>query len=115
MLSILVKSWGSLQRQILVKYLGIPLLHKRVTRSTFAYLIDKSTKKLSAWNAKTLSFAGRLTLSKTVLEAIPSYTMQTTFIPVGICNQLEKYGQNFLRGSTTERKKVHGVNWDEVC
>ena len=97
------------------KFLGIPLIHKRVSKGTFSYLIDKSASKLSAWKARTLSFAGGLTPSKSALEAIPSYAMQRTSMPVSVCNQLEKNSRNFLWGSHTNSRKVHAVKWTEVC
>lgn len=49
------------------KYLGVPLLHSRVNRSSFQYILDKVDQRLSNWKMKMLSFAGRLTLTKLVL------------------------------------------------
>ena len=54
------------------KYLGVPLLHKRVKKETYVHLLTKSKKKLSTWKALKLSFAGKITLTKIVLEALPS-------------------------------------------
>jgi hypothetical protein len=38
-------------------YLGAPMIHQRISKQSFAYLLDKMCKKLSGWKAKTLSFA----------------------------------------------------------
>ncbi|GMI90227.1 hypothetical protein HRI_002692000 [Hibiscus trionum] len=66
------------------KYLGVPLLHKRVTKATFTYLLDKMRARLSGWATRTLSLAGCITLAKAVLQGIPSYLMQSNWIPVGV-------------------------------
>ncbi|KAL4351406.1 hypothetical protein GQ457_06G022300 [Hibiscus cannabinus] len=58
------------------KYLGVPLLHKRVTKVTYSYLVDQVAKRLTGWAARSLSLAGRITLAKAVLQAIPIYSMQ---------------------------------------
>ncbi|KAE8729471.1 Xyloglucan galactosyltransferase KATAMARI1 [Hibiscus syriacus] len=42
------------------RYLGVPLLHKRVTNETYEYLIQKTRDRLAEWKAKSLSFAGRV-------------------------------------------------------
>lgn len=63
------------------RYLGVPLLGKCSRKGDFTYLIDKVWDRLSGWKAKHLSFAGRVTLSKSVIQAISVYTMMTTPIP----------------------------------
>lgn len=46
------------------KYLGVLLLHRRVTKSTVQYIISNMRQKLAGWKAKTLSLADRLNLQK---------------------------------------------------
>ncbi|KAL4289808.1 hypothetical protein GQ457_14G017730 [Hibiscus cannabinus] len=62
------------------KYLGVPLLHKRVSKDTYAYLLDKMKARLPGWAANTLTLAGRITLAKAVLQAIPSYVIQSSWL-----------------------------------
>ena len=57
------------------KYLGVPLLHGRVTKSIFQPVVEQVKKRLVGWQKKMLSFAGRATLVQSVLTAIPLYTM----------------------------------------
>lgn len=70
-------------------YLGIPLFHSRVRTSTFQFIVDKVQHKLSGYDAKLLSLAGRVTLVKSVLLTIPGYFMQAALIPVGVCKKIE--------------------------
>lgn len=60
------------------KYLGVPMLHQRVSKHPFSFILDKLKKKLSGWKASTLSFAGRGTLSQASLTNIPGYIFQST-------------------------------------
>ncbi|XP_061336877.1 uncharacterized protein LOC133283957 [Gastrolobium bilobum] len=46
------------------KYLGIPLRHSRVTKSTFGYILNRMQARLNAWNQRTLSLAGKSTLAR---------------------------------------------------
>lgn len=48
------------------KYLGVPLIHSRVNRRTYTYLVDRVKNRLTAWKSRSLSLAGRLTLIKSV-------------------------------------------------
>ncbi|KAH1064453.1 hypothetical protein J1N35_029440 [Gossypium stocksii] len=40
-------------------YLGVTLLHKRVTKSTLDFLVERVRSRLSSWDAKKLSVVGR--------------------------------------------------------
>ncbi|GMQ02192.1 hypothetical protein CsSME_00048543 [Camellia sinensis var. sinensis] len=41
--------------------------------------------------------------------------MQTSKLPQSICKQIDKINRNFLWGDLEGRKKVHLVNWKQVC
>lgn len=92
------------------KYLGIPLLHKRISKQHFVELVEKVQKKLSCWKSNTLMLSGRSTLVQTSSATIPSYTMQTMLIPTNMCNQIDKLNRNFFWGDTQGKKKIHLVN-----
>lgn len=96
-------------------YLGVPLLHKRVRAGTYAYLEEKIVRKLSGWVAKTLSLAGRMTLARAILSTIPSYTMQTTKLPQGLCQRLERHIRNFVWGRCDTVRRPGLVKWDDMC
>ncbi|CAA0820468.1 RNA-directed DNA polymerase (reverse transcriptase)-related family protein [Striga hermonthica] len=58
------------------KYLGIPILHGRVTRNAYSHIVDKVESRLAKWRMNTFSMVGRLTLTQTVLSTLPYYSMQ---------------------------------------
>ncbi|XP_019181390.1 PREDICTED: uncharacterized protein LOC109176414 [Ipomoea nil] len=97
------------------KYLGIPILQKRVSRRHFSYILDNMRKKLANWKTGFLSLAGRRILVQSALATIPVYTMQTMALPTGTCNDIDKICRDFLWGSTDTTRKIHAVNWNEVC
>jgi hypothetical protein len=73
----------------LSKYLGIPLLHQRITRQTYGYLLENMQRKLASWKSNNISLAGRITLCKSALSTIPLYPMQSTVLPKGICMEID--------------------------
>lgn len=94
------------------KYLGVPILHDRVSRHSFQFILDKVDKMLSNWKAKMLSFVGRLTLTKSVIQAFPTYVMQSSLIPRHLCDDIHKRCRRFLWGGGTDKDRhLHSVNW----
>lgn len=106
---------GSPLTNDLGKYLGMPMIHSRVTKHTYANLVDKVQGRLASWKSKHLSMAGRLTLIQAVTSSVPTYAMQTTKLPAQICDSLDRLNRNFLWGDTNDKKKVHLVKWEKVC
>ena len=96
-------------------YLGAPIIHGRLKRSQFNFVIEKVQRKLVGWKAHSLSFAGRATLVQTVSSTVPNYNMQTVMIPKSVCNRLDKINRDFLWGDTIDKKRVHLVKWSKVC
>jgi hypothetical protein len=79
---------GVEQTSDLGTYLGAPMIHQRITKNTFSFLIDKMRKKLSCWKSNSLSFAGRITLAQSSLTSILGYIMQTCNIPASVCDEI---------------------------
>ncbi|KAG5529761.1 hypothetical protein RHGRI_030220 [Rhododendron griersonianum] len=97
------------------KYLGIPLLHKRVSKDHFNHILEKIQKRLSCWKSNTLMLAGRATLIQSSASPIPSYTMQTMKFPASVCDKIDRLHRNFLWGDMPNKKRIHLVNWNQVC
>ncbi|CAN1316897.1 Putative ribonuclease H protein At1g65750 [Linum perenne] len=106
---------GIAANQDLGRYLGVPILHGRVTRATYEYILNRIDTKLAGWKAQNLSLAGRVTLDSSVLNAILAYAMQTAFLPFSICDSIDRKIRNFIWGSVEGSRKTHNINWDTVC
>lgn len=91
-------SLGVNSTENLGKYLGVPLLHSRVTKQTYQFLIDRIQQKLVNWPSSKLSLAGRVTLAQSVLSTILTYCMQTSFLPRSTCDEIDRICRNFIWG-----------------
>jgi hypothetical protein len=96
------------------KYLGVPLHGRAPKKADFQYLLDQVSAKLSMWKATHLSFVGRVTLAKSVIEAVPIYPMMSTPIPKACLDQIQKMQRNFIWGDTEQKRRFHAVGWDKV-
>jgi ribonuclease HI len=92
----------------------VPLNGRAPKRNDFQYLIDQVSSKLAAWKANHLSFAGRVTLAKSVIEAIPIYPMMSTNIPKGCLDEIHKMQRHFIWGDTEAKRRYHAVGWDNI-
>ncbi|CAN1177926.1 Putative ribonuclease H protein At1g65750 [Linum perenne] len=106
---------GIAATQDLGRYLGVPLLHGRVKHSTYDFILSRLDVKLAGWKANNLSLAGRVTLASSVLNAIPSYVMQTALLPASICEGIDRKIRYFIWGSVEGARKIHNINWETVC
>ena len=57
-----------------IKYLGIPLGLRRLSKAALQPLVDKVANKLPSWKANLMNHAGRTVLIKSTLSAIPTHT-----------------------------------------
>ncbi|KAK3206438.1 hypothetical protein Dsin_020484 [Dipteronia sinensis] len=78
-------------------------------------IVNKIEKRLAPWKKRFLSKSGRLVLIKSVLASIPNYFLSIFKIPVGVAQKIEKIQWSFLWGDDKFKRKVHAVNWVEVC
>ncbi|OIT20739.1 putative ribonuclease h protein, partial [Nicotiana attenuata] len=58
--------------------------------------------------------AGRCTLIRSTLNTIPNHQMQLSMLPSRTLQEIDKIQRDFLWGTTTEKKKIHLINWDKV-
>ena len=75
--------------------------------NSYQFTIDKLSSKLNGWKSKILTLAGKKTLIQSVLQSLPPYFMQCSYIPKKICNKIDSISRNFLWGTTSEKKKMH--------
>lgn len=52
---------------------------------------------------------------QSVSSTIPRYTMQSTKIPQGLCDDIDRANRNFLLGGDNEHRKLHILSWGKVC
>jgi hypothetical protein len=111
----LVQTSGFRETQCLGKYLEVPLTGRAPKKEDYRYIIDQVSAKLSAWKANQLSFAGRMTLAKSVLEAVPIYPMMTAIIPKSCIDEIHKMQRSFIWGESNNVRKYHAIGWNNVA
>lgn len=67
-----------------VKYLGVPLCSSRIRSRDCAPLLEKINGRIKFWQARLLSFAGRLELIKSVISAFCVYWLSAFVLPKAI-------------------------------
>ena len=85
-------------------YLGIPIGTKPSSYLMWKPLIKKFEAKLSKWNQKILSMAGKVTLINSVLTALPIYLLSFFKIPQRVVLKLISLQRNFLWGGSQDLK-----------
>lgn len=76
--------------QLPVRYLGLPLLTKRMTSSDYKPLLDLIRRRISSWTVRHLSMAGRLTLIQAVIVSVTNFWIQAFRLPIACLNEVEK-------------------------
>lgn len=94
------------------KYLGLPTLIGKRKKEIFAGTVERILQKMKDWKEQSLSQAGREVLIKTILQAIPAYSMNCFLLPITTCQDIEKATARFFWGSTLEERKTHWAAWD---
>ena len=94
-------------------YLGFPLIQGRMKKADFQFLLDKMRSRLSGWKGNLLNKAGRLTLAKAVLSTMPVYNMQSVWLPMSTCDDIDKLIRNFIWNKGNNRG-FNLVNWKTV-
>ncbi|XP_058767868.1 uncharacterized protein LOC131641583 [Vicia villosa] len=97
------------------RYLGVPLTSKNLNVNHYMPLVDKLLSRINHWSARLLSYAGRLQLIKSVLNAISSYWMQCFIFPKTVLKRIDALCRTFLwtGSSTTSRKSP--IAWERIC
>ncbi|XP_061999404.1 uncharacterized protein LOC133716758 [Rosa rugosa] len=97
------------------RYLGLPTYVGRKKTSTFHYIKENLAKKLSCWQGKLLSGAGKDILIRVVAQALPSYAMSVFQLTKNFCDDLEQMCARFWWGSTNDKRKIHWKTWNALC
>ena len=91
-------------------YLGIPIGVRSSNQVVWEPLISKFEAKLTKWNQKSLSMAGRVNLINSVLNALPIYLLSFFKLPQRIADRLVSLQRNFMWGGGMIKRRFLGSN-----
>jgi hypothetical protein len=98
-----------------LKYLGFHLKPNKYRKEDWTWLLEKLERRLKVWSFRWLSRAGRVTLEKSVLEAIPVYWMSLAWIPKGILEKARQICFRFIWAGTKDNHVVPWISWDVLA
>ncbi|KAE8726370.1 Kinesin-13A [Hibiscus syriacus] len=81
---------GFKQGRLLVRYLGVSLVTKKLTEKDCQALIDNIKNRIHQWSSKNISYAGRVELIKTVLYSVANYWCRQLVLSPSIIKKIEQ-------------------------
>ncbi|KAG7559049.1 Reverse transcriptase zinc-binding domain [Arabidopsis thaliana x Arabidopsis arenosa] len=96
------------------KYLGLPEQFGRKKKEMFQFISDSVQGKISGWQTKFLTAAGKETLIKSVAYAMPVYSMNVFQLPKELCSEINSMIARFWWGTTPDKKKLSWVSWQKM-
>ncbi|XP_026378098.1 uncharacterized protein LOC113272487 [Papaver somniferum] len=96
------------------KYLGSPLLIGISKVKSFEEIKTAFERRLANWQGETTCQAGRGTMVKVVLNAVPLYQMSTFKIPKKLIKQLDTLQRKFFWGYKSNRGN-NPISWSDMC
>ncbi|KAJ0727756.1 putative RNA-directed DNA polymerase [Helianthus annuus] len=96
------------------KHLGLVVGANMNLVKNWKPIIDLFKNRLAIWKAKQLSYGGRVTLLKSVLNALPTYFFSLYKAPNQVIDALDRLRRVFFWGGSEEKAKMNWVAWDNV-
>lgn len=96
------------------KYLGLWVGADMNKVSSWDPIIELFKSRLSIWKAKKLSYGGRATLIKSVLNALPTYYFSLYKAPSAVFEILERIRRRFFWGGSEDVSRIHWIAWHNV-
>ena len=108
--------WGFKPLAKEVKYLGLPLFLSANKVKDFAFMKEKLESRVSGWKSKCLSWAGHVTLIKSVAQATPVYSMSVFKLPKVLCSNLDAIVRKFWWCPQKDSNKFYTpMAWASLC
>ena len=76
--------------------------------------MERIKQKGSSWTNRFLSKAGKLTMIKSVLSPIPSYSMTCFKLPVSLCKRIQAAVTRFWWDDSVGQQKMAWTSWEKM-
>lgn len=113
--SAVIATYGFPIGSLPIKYLGLPLMSRKLRISDYEPLLSKLIARFRTWSVKALSYAGRVQLLTTVISGTVNFWMSTFILPQGCIKKIETLCSKFLWSGDIESSKVAKLAWSSGC
>ncbi|CAA7050644.1 unnamed protein product [Microthlaspi erraticum] len=96
------------------KYLGLLEHFGRKKKDLVSLIVDRIRQKAHSWTSRQLSQAGRLIMLKSVLAAMPTYTMTCFKLPASMYKRIQSALTRFWWDGNEENKKMCWISWTKM-
>lgn len=94
--------------------MGVPENFGKRKRDLFTTIVDKIRQRALSWSSKRLSKAGKLTMLKAVLTAIPTYPMSCFELPMSMYKRIQSVLTRFWWDGSDNKRKMSWVAWSKL-
>ncbi|XP_039003592.1 uncharacterized protein LOC120130429 [Hibiscus syriacus] len=98
-----------------VRYLGVPLVPRKLTEKDCVNLVEKIKAKLGLWSNRWLSYTGRLQLVKAVLFSIANFWWRQLILPAAVVKRVDQLCVRFFWNGGDVPAKGDRVSWEVIC
>lgn len=97
-------------------YSGLPNIIGRNKSAIFGYVKEKLQDCIQRWDKKTISKCGEEVILKSVAQSLPNYTMGVFFLPMDLCQQLERTMCKYWWSTVSKKSRnIHWQSWTSMC
>ena len=96
------------------RYLGLPTAVGRITSGTFEHIGDRARGKMQGWSERFFACAGKETSIKSIVQAIPTFSMSCFLLTKKVCKGLTSNMAKFWWGSSIDRNSLHWIAWENL-
>lgn len=111
----LYPSFGYQMGYFPVRYLGLPLLHRKLRKVDYSPLTDKVRDKFTSWSSKLPSFAGRLQLISYVIYSMVNFWSSAFALPKGCLSHSQFMCNSFLCLENMDKRSSTNISWTDLC
>lgn len=108
-------SYGFTLGSLPIRYLGLPLMCRKLKVAEHSPLIEKISARFNSWAVRSLSFAGRVQLIASVISGIINFWISTFILPLGCIRRIESLCSRFLWSGRIDKQGMVKIAWSQVC
>jgi len=110
----LTRTLGFRQGELPTKYLGNQIDINPTRMVNWQQVTEKLKNKMASWSFRSLNIAGRIVLVKSVLQAMPIYSLSIMAAPKGACTKIKEIYGKFIWGGPNQQRKWALVSWKNL-